>query len=129
MSYKFLFVLNALVAFALGVVFLVMPAKALGFFGTETYAATLLMGRFFGSAMVALGLVLWFAKDASDPAVQRGMGIALLVSAIIGLVVNVIGISSASGVIRNNGWMTIVVYVLFALGYAFMVFMMPRMKE
>lgn len=129
MNYKFMFVLNALVAFALGVVFLVIPAKALGFFGTETYAATLLMGRFFGSAMVALGLVLWFAKDTSEPAVQRGIGIALLVSAIIGLIVNVIGISSASGVIRNNGWMPIVVYVLFALGYAFMVFMKPRMKE
>ena len=129
MNYKFLFVLNALVAFALGVAFLFMPVRALDFFGTETYESTQLVGQFFGSAMIAIGLVLWFAKDVSDPAAQRGIGIALLVSAVIGLIVNVIGISPASGVIRNNGWMSIIVYVLFALGYAFMVFMKPRMKE
>jgi hypothetical protein len=129
MSYKFLFVLNALVAVALGAVFLIVPDRALGFFETETYAATLLVARFFGSALLALGLVLWFAKDSAEESVQKGMAIALLISAVLGLIVNVIGISPASGVIRANGWITIIVYVLFALGYAFMIFLKPKMKE
>jgi hypothetical protein len=46
---------------------------------------------------------------------------------VIGLVVNVIGV--ASSVIRANGWITIVVYVLFAFLYGFMIFLKPRMKE
>lgn len=129
MGYKFLFVLNALVALALGLVFLVIPTRALDFFGTETYASTVLVSRFFGTALVALGLVLWFAKDVADESAQRGLGIALLVSSVLGLIVNVIGVSPASGVIRVNGWITIVVYVLFALGYAFMLFLKPKMKE
>ena len=129
MSYKFLFVLNALVALAVGLAFLIVPATVLSYFGTEARVPELLIGRFFGSAMIALGLVLWFAKDASEPSVHRGMGIALLVSAVIGLVVNIIGVSPASGVIRTNGWIPIVVYVLFALGYAFMIFLKPKMRE
>jgi len=129
MNYKFLFVLNALVSFLIGLVFLFVPARAMGFFGTETYASTLLIARFFGTALVALGLLLWFAKDATDEGVQKGMAWALFISSLLGLIVNVIGISPASGVIRANGWITIIVYVLFALGYAFMLFLRPRMKE
>lgn len=128
MGYKVLFVLNAIVAVILGAAFLIVPDRLLGFFGTETYASTVLIARFFGTAMIALGLVLWFAKDASE-GVQKGTGWALFISAILGLIVNVIGISPASGVIRSNGWITIVVYVIFALLYGFMIFLKPRLKE
>ena len=128
MSFKVLFILNALVAVVLGAGFLFVPDRVFDFFGTETYASTLLMGRFFGTAMIALGLVVWFAKDA-DASIQKGTGWALFISAILGLVVNVLGMSSASGVIRTNGWITAVVYVVFALLYAFMLFLKPKMKE
>lgn len=126
MSYKVLFILNALVAVVLGAAFMFVPDRALGFFKADTYAATVLVARFFGTAMIALGLVVWFAKDA-DEGVQKGMGWALFISAILGLVVNVIGVSSH--ILRSNGWITIIVYVLFALLYAFVIFLKPRMKE
>jgi len=125
MSYKVLFVLNALVAALLGAVFLLVPGRALDFFQVDAYAATVLVARFFGSAMVALGSVLWFAMGA-DETVQKGMGWALFISAIIGLVVNVLGITG--GALRSNGWITAIVYVLFALLYAFMLFLRPRMQ-
>jgi len=128
MSYKILFVLNALVAIVIGVALLFVPTRVLVFFGTETYASTVLVARFFGTAMIALGLVIWFAGNA-DPSVQKGMGWALFISSILGLVVNVMGMSSASGVIRSNGWITAIIYVLFALLYAFIIFLQPRMKE
>lgn len=127
MSYKVLFILNAIVALALGLVFLFVPVMALDYFGVDKYASSLLLARFFGSAMLALGLVLWFAKDAVEGNVHKGIGVGLLVSAVIGLVVNVIGVTS--GVIRANGWITIIVYVLFALLYGFLIFLQPRMKE
>ena len=129
MSYRLVFFANAIVAFVFGLAFLLAPALMLGYFGTETYASTLLIGRFFGTAMISLGLLLWFAKDVTDSGLQRGMGIALFISAILGLVVNVIGTSPASGVIRSYGWLTITIYVLFALGYGYLVFLKPRMKE
>ncbi|HSM72009.1 MAG TPA: hypothetical protein VK851_10740 [Anaerolineales bacterium] len=130
MNYKFLFVLNALVAVALGLAFMFVPATALAYFGvSEGYASTLLVSRFFGSAMVALGLVLWFAKDAEDTAVQKNLGMALLISSVLGAVVAIVGMTGGRAVIRANGWIAIVIYVLFALAYAFMLFLKPKMRE
>jgi len=129
MSYKVLFVLNALVAFVSGLAFLFKPDFALPLLGViEQYASTIWISRFFGSAMFALGLVLWFAKDA-DETIQKGMGWGLLVSAAIGLVLTIMASVSSTAVLRQNTWVPIVIYVLFALGYAFMLFMKPKMKE
>jgi hypothetical protein len=129
MSYKVLFALNALVAFVFGLGFLFKPDIALPLLGvTEQYAATMWMSRFFGSAMFALGLVLWFAKDA-DETVQKGMGWGMLISAAIGLVLTLMASLSANAVLRQNAWIPIVIYVLFALGYAFILFMKPKMAE
>jgi hypothetical protein len=129
MSYKVMFFLTAIVAFVLGLVFLIKPDTALPFLGiTETYAATMWAARFFGSAMLALGLILWFAKDADERA-QTGMSWALLISVVVGLIVTIAASASGTRVIRQNAWMPMVVYVLFGLGCAFMIFLKPKMKE
>lgn len=129
MTYRILFVLNAIVAFLVGAAFLFVPERALGLFGTtEKYASTLLLARFFGTAMLALGLLLWFAKDAVE-GVQRGMGIALIVGAIAGLIVTLIGTLSSSAVIRSNGWIAMLIYFLAGLGFAYQVFLRPRTAE
>lgn len=127
MSYRTLFLINSLIAFALGAAFLVVPTRAIGQFGVDSYASTRMVAQFFGTALLAVGLLLWFAKDVTDEAVQRGMGIALLAGAIAGLIVTVIG--TAGGVLRTNGWMAMLVYVLLGLGYVFLIFMKPRMNQ
>jgi hypothetical protein len=125
--YRLSFIVNAFVVVVFGLAFLFVPDRALGLFGTtEKYASTLLLGRFFGTAMLALGLVLGFANNVSDPAVQRGMGIALIIGAVAGLIVTLIGAFASNAVIRSNGWIAMVIYVLFGLAYAYLVFLKPR---
>ena len=129
MSYKVLFILNALVAVVVGLGFLIKPDVALPLLGvTEQYASTVWATRFFGSAMFALGLVLWFAKD-TDVNVQKSIGWALLISTLVGLVVALAATFASNAVLRQNAWIPVVVFVLFLLGYAFMLFLQPRMKE
>ena len=127
MSYRILFVLNAIVAFLFGVAFLVMSSMVIEQFGVDDYASTRLVAQFFGTAMLALGLVLWFAKDITQEAVQRGIGIALLIGAAAGLIVTVIG--TVAGTLRALSWVAMLVYGLFALGYAYLVFLRPRVQE
>lgn len=128
MSYKMMFVLNVIVALVCGAAFLFVPMPMLELFGAETYVIAKLLGQFFGSAMIALGLLLWFTKDVEDANIQKGMGYAMFASSLLGLVVSIIAVA-IDGVIRNYGWIVIVVYILFALGYGFLLFMQPRMKE
>jgi len=123
MNYRIMFLVNALVAVLFGLAFLFFPARVLGLFRTETFVATVLMSRFFGTAMLALGLVLWFVKDIADEGVQKRIGIALLVGAVAGLIVTALGTFASNAVIRANGWLAMVIYVLFGMGYAYLLFM------
>lgn len=127
MTYRILFVLNAIVTFLFGAAFLAVSSIALKQFGVDDYASTRLMTQFFGTAMLALGLALWFAKDIGQEAVQRGIGIALLIGAVAGLIVTIIG--TTSGTLREFGWAAMLIYVLFGLGYAYLIFMRPRTQE
>lgn len=124
---KILFILSALVALALGLALVFAPAVTLGQFGVETRVAELHMGRFFGAAMATLGLLLWFAKDASDETVQRNMGYAMLAGTVLALFVTILGVAM-NGVVRNFGWLVIVIEVAFGLAYVFVLFLQPRMK-
>ena len=129
MSYKVLFVLNAFVAVVVGIAFLSVPEMILLQLGVfEQYAATMWASRFFGSAMLALGLVLWFAKDTEER-IQKGMSWGMFVSTLVGLILTIFASLSATAVLRQNTWIPLVLYVLFGLGYAFMLFLKPKMKE
>ena len=122
MSYRIMFALNAAVAFLFGVGFLFFPARVLGLFGTETFVSTLFVSRLFGAAMLGLGLVLWFAKDVLDEKIQKGLGIALLVGAATGLTVTMLGTFAAHAVIRTNGWVIMLIYLVLGLGYGYLLF-------
>jgi len=124
MNYRLMFLLNALMAVLLGLGFLVVPDKILGQLGVDGYAATKLISQFFGTAMLGLGLLLWFAKDVADINLQKGMGMALLVGALVGLLITVLG--TTSGVLRANGWMALIVYATLGLAYGYLLFQKPK---
>ena len=127
MNYRTLFVINSFVVFLFGAAFLFVPTLAIKQFGVDNYASTKMLAEFFGTALLALGLLLWFAKDVTDEGVLRGMGIALLIGDIAGLVVAILG--TVGGTLRTNGWLAMVVYALFGLGFAYLVFLRPRLRE
>jgi uncharacterized membrane protein len=72
-----------------------------------------------------MGLVLFFARDA-DESPQKFLGMAALAGAVLALIVALMGI--VSRVVRSNGWIAIVVALLFAVGYVFVIFVQPRMQ-
>ena len=127
MSYRILFTLNALVAAMLGGFFLILPESALTVFGTEVYVAMLLAGRFIGGGFLMTGVLIWFLKDVSMESMQRNLAIALLGGSVGGFVLTLLGMTS-SGVIRTNGWIPLVICVVFALGYAFLAFLQPQQQ-
>jgi hypothetical protein len=124
MNYRIMFLINALIAVLLGLAFVAVPDRILTQFRVDGYAATKLAAQFFGTAMLALGLLLWFAKDVAEESLQKGMAIALMVGAAVGLAITAVG--TTSKILRANGWIAMLVYLLFGLAYAYLVFMKPR---
>ena len=124
MNYRIMFLINSFIAVLLGLGFLILPGRILDQFGVDEYAATKLISQFFGTALLGLGLLLWFAKDVSEANLQKGMGIALLVGAAAGLIITVMG--TISGVLRSNWWIALVVYAILGLAYGYLLFQKPK---
>lgn len=118
MNYRFISTLNAILVAVFGVMFLVMPEFGLKLFGTETYTATIFVARFFGAAMVLAGMFIWMAKDLAGA--EKNMTIMLLVSSITGFILILMGMFG-SDVIRTNGWIPLVIHILFALAYGYLI--------
>lgn len=122
---KFLFVINAIVALAFGLLLVFAPEIGLSQFAMTARVQEVFMARAVGAALAALGILLWFAKDA-DEAAQKNLSMAALAGSVLGIIVTVIGIAS---VLKGLGWIVLIVEIAFALGYAFVLFLQPRMKE
>ena len=121
---KVLFVLNAIVVVVFGLFLVIMPEMGLSQFAMTARVQEIFMTRVIGAALAALGILLWFAKDA-DEALQKKFSIAALIGTVLGLIVTVMGVFS---MVKGYGWVAIIVEVVFALGYSFVLFLQPRMK-
>ena len=118
MNYRILSILNALILVAIGALFLVLPEFGLNFFGTEVYTATIFVARFMGGGFVLAGMFIWMAKDLSGA--ERALTIMMLVSSIAGFVLTLVGMVGVD-VIRSNGWILLVLHIIFVLGYGYLV--------
>ena len=123
MNYRTMFSINALIAILLGLGFLILPGRILDQFGVDE-AETKLISQFFGTSMLALGLLLWFAKDVAEADLQKGMGIALLIGAAAGLMAPVLGANSDT--LLPNWGRGMLVYAFLAVANAYMVFHRPK---
>ena len=124
MSYRLMFIINAIVLAIFGVVFMIMPAPILAQFKSEVYIATLYVARFMGAAVLLGGLLLWFLKDVAAKT-QKNIAYVLLAYSIGGFVLSLLGMTTF-GVLRANGWVLLVVFGLFSLIYGYMLFLQPK---
>jgi hypothetical protein len=111
-----LFLSAGLLALVFGLGFLVAPATVLPFYGAATDATTVLMSRFFGVALVQLGLTLYLIREVREAVAVRAVAVAGIVGSICGAVVALMGV--LNGVTNALGWSTVAIYALLLVGYA-----------
>ncbi|MBI3165305.1 MAG: hypothetical protein HYZ24_11530 [Chloroflexi bacterium] len=129
MSYKLTFTVNAIVAAVFGAGLLLMPEFALTQLGTTDYnIPTVFVTRFFGSALLMVGCLLWFLKDLTPAKAQKGAAFTLLAGSVVGFALSIMGISSVK-IIRSNGWILLVAFGFFVLIYGYMIFLQPKQTE
>jgi hypothetical protein len=124
MSYHLMFIVNAFVLAASGGALLIAPEAVLSQFQSEIYVATLYAARFMGGSLLVGGLLLWFLQDIPQKK-QKLASFFLLAASIGGFVLSLFGMTSI-GVLRANGWILLVVFGLFALIYAYLLFLQPK---
>ena len=116
--------LAGLLALAFGIGFLFAPARVLAMYGVAAEPTVVLMARFFGSALVQLGLVLYLIRDVSDPVTRRGVVIGSFLGSLAGFVVSLT--AQFWGLMNSFGWSSVAIYGVLLLGYGSFVFGRPQ---
>ena len=109
------FLVGAVLALLFGAGFVLAPAMVLAVYALPGDAATVLMARFFGVALLQLGVSLWLLKETRDGATQRGLAIGGAIGAVFGIVVALMG--TLTGTVNAMGWSVVAIYVLLLFGY------------
>ena len=108
------------VAILFGISFVAAPAEVLAQYGITADRYTAFMSRFFGVALINVGLVAWYARHIVDPLGRRSIVLAGLIGDVLGFFVALQG--QMNGVANALGWSTVLIYGLFAIGFAYFQF-------
>jgi hypothetical protein len=124
MPLRTLLLIAGLLALVFGLGFLLAPRPMLALYGVQGDPPVVLLSRFFGSALVQIGLVLYLIRDVADPRTQRGVVLGSFLGSLAGFVVALTG--QFWGLVNEFGWTTVAIYGLLLLGYGSFVFGRPQ---
>ena len=112
----------AVVALLYGLGLLLFTGFMAKTYGLGTTDSEILLGRFFGVAMLTLGLITWLSKDLTGASVKP-LILGSLIGDLVGAVVALMG--TLGGPMNAAGWSSFGLYLVFALGFAYFQFMAP----
>ena len=107
----------AVVAILYALAFLLFPVQASLFFSDFAEPRAVLYLRFCGAAVLAWGLIVWFARDFRDRDAVRGVLIASIVGLAANIILNVW--ATVQGWLNANAWGSTIVLVLLLVGAAY----------
>lgn len=114
-------VAKAVVVAVFGVGFVLVPVFMASVYGMTLDATGTLMARLFGTSFIFEGIVLWFAKGGTtSERPVRGLVTAVVVSNAIGFIVCLM--ATLSGVWNAVGWLSVGLYLVFGLAFAYFLF-------
>ena len=116
MKLSVLFIITAIIAIVFGVVFLIIPEQVYSFYGIESNMMLNYMGQLFGAALIAIGLIAWGSRNATDSDARKAIIFSFFIADTIGFVIALIG--QLNQVVNAVGWTTVIIYLLLALGFA-----------
>ena len=119
-----LLVVAAVIGAVFGVGFVVASGPVLGIYGITLDKAGTLVAQLFGALLIGLATLNWFARNVTEPEARQAVVLGNLVGDVVGFVVILIG--QLSGIANAFGWSNVAIYLVLALGFAYVQFMQPR---
>jgi len=91
--------------------------QVLSFYGAAPDVTANYMAQLFGAALLGFAAILWLCKDAEDSPVRQAILLGLFVAEGVGFVIALK--TQLGGGINALGWSTVIIYLLFALGFGY----------
>jgi len=119
-----LLVIAAVIGAVFGIGFVVASGPLLSIYGITLDKAGTLVAQLFGGALISLAVINWFARNVTDPEARQAVVFGNLAGDVVGFVVILLG--QLAGIANAIGWSSVAIYLLLALGFAYVQFMQPR---
>jgi uncharacterized membrane protein YfcA len=114
----------AVIGAVFGIGFVVASGPLLSIYGITLDKAGTLVAQLFGGALIALAVINWFARNVTDPEARQAVVFGNLAGDVVGFVVILLG--QLAGIANAVGWSSVAIYLLLALGFAYVQFIQPR---
>ncbi len=122
MRLRTLMLVGMVVAFLFALGLLLGPAIILKFFGLTGSATEVVLAQLIGAGLIGVGILSWFAKDSAEP---QGTVLSLFIASAVAFVITLLAIL-AKTLKGGNAWIVAILFLLFAIGYAYFQFIGPR---
>ena len=123
MQIRRVFIFAAVVQTIFGLGFLLIPETISTFYGNTLSQGGVVFARLFGTAILALAAIFWFARDAEESEARRAIVIGGFVNSLIGFLVALF--SQVTGMVNALGWSTVLIYLFFAMDFGYFMFKKP----
>ena len=123
-----LLIVHAIVMLVFAAGLLLAPKTILGLFGltvgaTVKFNASMnLVAQLLGAVLIVPGLLSWFAVGMEEIGARRSVAISLLIFNVVGFGVSFF-VGMLPKVMAAGGWILVVLFLLFAVGFAYFLFM------
>jgi hypothetical protein len=112
---KTLFTFHAFVSWLFGLALLLVPVTFLGAYGITVDPGGAAIARLLGGAFIGLGVMAWLTRTVAPSEALRAIILGIAVVATLGTLVSIHGV--LSGATNGLGWLTVVLYGFFAVGF------------
>ena len=119
MEFRTLLLINAVIAIPVGIACILAPAQLLGTYGVMLPPMGLVVYQFWGAFLLGLGMLTWSVRKTEERGAQRAIASSLTVTYGISCAIAVRGQLSGA---NNMGWSTVALFLLLALGFAYLRF-------
>ena len=121
MKLKTLLIIKASVCACLGLPILFVPDFVYSIFGGTLAAGGAFAAREYAASMLGNLMLTWFARNSQASGTRWAMILALCVYDAVGFIVTLIAMFS--GAINTLGWLIVLIYLFFAVGFGY--FLIP----
>lgn len=123
MKFKILLIINAILAFTIGVACVLIPARLLAQYDVVLSPMGLVIYQFWGVALIGLGLLTWLAKSITELSLQKNFAFALFITNGLSAIMAIKGQYAGA---NTSGWSTVTLFLLLAIGFG--VFLLQNLK-
>ena len=99
-----------------------MPAQLTGYYNVTLNEGCVFVAQLFGAALLGFGVLNWSGRHFTDDQAQQGLVNANLAGDAVGFVFALLGQLRGVAGVNSLGWSTVVIYLLLALGFAYLRF-------